>query len=72
MSYDGTCDFVFFCEGPSAQVLGLGSDTTDQSFGLHGGSSETRVFKTGPGEYQININSGLDSARWSIEVEDWF
>ena len=72
MSYDGTCDFVFFCEGPSAQVLGLGSDTTDQSFGLHGGSSETRVFKTGPGEYQINISSGLDSARWSIAVEDWF
>ena len=23
MSYEGTCDFVFFCNGPSAQVLGL-------------------------------------------------
>ncbi len=72
MSYDGTCDFVFFCNGPSAQVLGLGTDSTDQSFDLNDGSSETRVFKTGSGLYQINIKSGWDSARWSIEVEDWF
>jgi eukaryotic-like serine/threonine-protein kinase len=71
MSYDGTCDFVFFCNGPSAQVLGLGADSTDQSFDLSDGSSENRVFKTGPGLYQINIKSGWDSARWSIEVEDW-
>ncbi|HEY1518937.1 MAG TPA: protein kinase [Solirubrobacteraceae bacterium] len=71
MSYDGTCDFVFFCNGPSAQVLGLGTDSTDQSFDLSDGSSETRVFKTGPGLYQINVKSGWDSARWSIEVEDW-
>ncbi len=72
MSYDGTCDFVFFCNGPSAQVLGLGTDSTDESFDLNGGSSKTRVFKTGPGLYQINIKSGWDSAHWSVEVEDWF
>ncbi len=72
MSYDGTCDFVFFCNGPNAQVLGLGADSTDQSFGLNDGGSETRVFKTGPGLYQINIKPGWDSARWSVEVEDWF
>ena len=72
MSYDGTCDFVLFCNGPSAQVLGLGTDSTDQSFDLNGGSSETRVFKTGRGLYQINIKSGWDSAHWSVEVEDWF
>jgi len=71
MSYDGTCDFVFFCNGPSAQVLGLGANSTDQSFDLKSGSSETRVFDTGPGVYQINIKGGWDSARWSIEVEDW-
>ena len=71
MSYDGTCDFVLFCNGPGAQVLGLETDSTDQSFDLGDGSSETRVFKTGPGLYQINIKSGWDSARWSIEVEDW-
>jgi len=71
MSYEGTCDFVFFCNGPSAQVLGLGADSTDQSFDLSDGSSETRVFKTGSGLYQINVKSGWDSARWSIDVEDW-
>jgi hypothetical protein len=71
MSYDGTCDLVFFCNGPSAQVLALGGGSTNQSFDLNGGSSETRVFTTGPGIYQINIKAGWDSARWSIEVEDW-
>jgi eukaryotic-like serine/threonine-protein kinase len=70
MSYQGTCDFVFWCNGPSAQVLGAGS--TNVSFSLNDGGQQTRVFKTGPGEYQIAIKPGWDSARWSIEVEDWF
>jgi hypothetical protein len=30
------------------------------------------VFKSGPGIYQIQIQSGLDSARWSFTVEDWY
>ncbi len=72
MSYDGTCDFVFFCYGPSAQVIGLGTSTTDQAFDLSSGSGETRVFKTGPGEYQVAVKSDLDAARWSITVEDWY
>jgi eukaryotic-like serine/threonine-protein kinase len=71
MSYNGTCDFVLFCNGPSAQVLGLGADTTNQSFDLNGGSSKTKVFQTGTGLYQIDINPGWDDARWSVEVEDW-
>ena len=71
MSYNGTCDFVFFCNGPSAQVLGLGANPTNQSFDLGSGSSKTRVFKTGSGLYQIDVNPGWDDARWSIEVEDW-
>jgi eukaryotic-like serine/threonine-protein kinase len=70
MSYQGTCDFIFFCEGPSAQVIGAGS--TNVSFSLNDGGQQTRVFKTGPGDYQIAIKPGLDSAQWSIEVEDWF
>jgi eukaryotic-like serine/threonine-protein kinase len=71
MSYNGTCDFVFFCNGPSAQVLGLGASTTNQSFDLSSGSGKTKVFKTGSGLYQIDINPGWDDARWSIEVQDW-
>jgi serine/threonine protein kinase len=70
MSYQGTCDFIFFCEGPSAQVIGTGS--TNVSFDLNNGGQQTRVFKTGPGVYQIAVKPGLDSAQWSIEVEDWY
>ncbi|MBV9607335.1 MAG: PASTA domain-containing protein, partial [Solirubrobacterales bacterium] len=72
MTYNGTCDFVLFCEGPSAQVIGLGTSTTDTSFGMSDGGSETRVFNTGPGEYQIAIKPGLDDARWSFTVQDWY
>jgi hypothetical protein len=66
MSYDGTCDFVLFCDGPNAQVLG----PTNASFGLNDGSGQTKVFTSGPGLYQIQIQPGLDNARWSITVED--
>jgi eukaryotic-like serine/threonine-protein kinase len=71
MSYDGTCDFVLFCNGPSAQVIGVGASSTDQSFDLNDGDSQTQVLKTGPGRYQIAIKPGWDNARWSITVEDW-
>jgi PASTA domain len=67
MSYQGTCNFVLFCNGPSAQVLGPGATTFD----LSSGSGQTKVFKSGPGLYQINIHAGWDSARWSFEVQDW-
>jgi hypothetical protein len=71
MSYDGTCDFVVFCNGPSAQVVGVGTSSIDQSFDLSDGDSQTRVFKTGAGQYQIAIHPGWDAAKWSITVEDW-
>jgi hypothetical protein len=69
MSYNGTCDFVFWCNGPGGQVLGPG---TNKSFGLSTGSGKTRVFNTGPGIYQITIGGGWDNASWSVEVEDWY
>jgi eukaryotic-like serine/threonine-protein kinase len=71
MTYDGTCDFVVFCNGPSAKVVGVGSSSTDQSFDLSDGDSQTQVFKGGPGRYQIGIQAGWDAARWTITVEDW-
>jgi hypothetical protein len=70
MSYQGTCDFVLFCNGPSAQVLGGAS--TNTSFDLSDGGPQTRVLKTPPGVYQIAIKPGWDSARWSITVQDWY
>jgi serine/threonine-protein kinase len=72
MSYDGTCNFVFFCDGPSAHVVGTGAKSTDQTFDLNDGDSQAQVFKTGPGQYQIAIQPGSDSAHWSVTVEDWF
>lgn len=72
MSYNGTCDFVFVCNGPNAHVIGLGSASTDTSFGLDAGSGKTRVFKSGSGVYQVTIQGGWDSARWSIQVQDWY
>jgi eukaryotic-like serine/threonine-protein kinase len=71
LSYNGTCDFVFFCNGPSAQVLSFGADQTNESFDLGSGSGKTKVFKTGPGLYQIDVTPGWDDARWSIQVQDW-
>ena len=68
MSYDGTCDFVLFCDGPNAQLLG----PTNASFGMSDGTGQTKVFKTGPGIYQIQIQPGIDNARWSFTVEDWY
>jgi eukaryotic-like serine/threonine-protein kinase len=72
MSYQGTCEFFFFCDGPSAQVIGLGSTSTNTSFDLSDGGTKTRVFDSGPGLYQIDIRPGWDSAQWSVQVEDWF
>ena len=69
MSYDGTCNFVLFCNGPSAQVVGPG---VGGSFDLGEADAQSRVFKAGPGIYQITISAGWDSARWSIIVEDWY
>jgi len=71
LSYNGTCDFVFWCNGPSAHVLSFGANQTNESVGLGSGSDKTKVFKTGPGLYQIDVNAGWDDARWSIEVQDW-
>ncbi len=72
MSYQGTCDFVLFCNGPSAQVIGVGTGSTDKSFDLSDGGSKTQVFQTGPGRYQVAIKAGWDSARWSMTVQDWY
>jgi hypothetical protein len=42
------------------------------SFGMNDGSDQTKVLTTGPGIYQIQIQPGLDNARWSFTVEDWY
>ena len=72
MGYQGTCTFIFFCSGPSAQVANLGSWSDTAGFDLNDGSGQTQVFKSGPGLYQITVSPGNDTARWSIEVQDYY
>jgi serine/threonine-protein kinase len=72
MGYVGTCTFIFFCEGPSAQVTGVGNSSTQGSFGLNSGQDQTHVVKAGAGLYEVRVKAGMDTARWSIEVEDYY
>lgn len=72
MHYDGTCTFIIFCNGPSAQVLRMSDGTTPASFSLNEGDNQTRVVLAGPGLYEIKIQPGNDSASWSVEVDDYY
>ena len=72
MGYEGLCTFIFFCSGPSAQVVNLNHSSDQTKFGLNSGSAQTRVFPSGAGLYQINVSPGSDTAHWSIAVEDYY
>jgi hypothetical protein len=72
MAYVGTCTFVVFCDGPSAQVLALPSESAQSSFGLSDGDAQTQVVKSGPGLYQLRVTPGNDTARWSMQVADYY
>ncbi len=72
MGYDGGCTLIFFCSGPSVQVSELRSGADVGQFGLGEGSGQTRVFKSGPGLYQITVSPGSDTAHWSIAVDDYY
>jgi serine/threonine protein kinase len=72
MGYEGLCTFIFICSGPSAQVVDLNHPADATKFDLNKGSDQTQVFKAGAGLYQISIQPGSDTARWSMEVEDYY
>jgi len=72
MSYQGTCTFIFFCEGPNATVVNLSNHSNTTQFGLNSGAEETQVVDSGPGIYQIRISPGLDTADWSVQVQDYY
>jgi hypothetical protein len=71
MGYVGTCTFVIFCSGPSAQVTRT-SGSYNVGFGLNDGDRQTRVFQSGPGVYRLQISPGNDTARWSMSIEDHY
>jgi serine/threonine-protein kinase len=72
MAYQGTCTFIFFCNGPSAQVVELRTGRTVDSFDLGTGTAQSRVEASGPGVYGLRVSAGSDTARWRIGVEDRF
>ena len=72
MGYQGTCTFIFFCSGPSARVANLNSGSAAAGFDLNDGSGQTQVLHSGPGRYQITVSPGDDTARWSIQVQDYY
>jgi serine/threonine-protein kinase len=72
MSFVGTCTLIFFCDGPSAQVVRLPSGTTVDRFGISDGGTQTVVERSGPGLYRVRITPGSDSTRWSVAVGDYY
>jgi hypothetical protein len=72
MSYSGMCTFIFFCSGPSAQIVSSERGNHVTSFDLGDGDHQIQTFNTGPGVYQVMITPGNDSATWSAEVQDYY
>ena len=72
MSYDGACTFIFVCSGPSVEVINPTTGATVDQFDLGEGNGQTRVFKAGPGLYELKVTPGSDSASWSISVDDYY
>ncbi len=79
MSFRGTCVFLVFCEGPSAdarELEGGGGQPSEGasagSFELSEGEGKTHVYDTGPGLYELVVSGGRDSADWRMSVQDYY
>jgi serine/threonine-protein kinase len=72
MDYSDTCAFIVFCSGPTARIRSLSTGNQVGSFSLNTGTGQTQDFDTGPGTYQVSVTPGDDSARWSVNVQDWY
>jgi serine/threonine-protein kinase len=72
MSYQGLCTLIFFCSGPNARVFRPTGNSTLSQFDLNSGSAQAQVFTSGPGLYEISVAPGSDTAKWSLQVEDYY
>jgi serine/threonine-protein kinase len=72
MSYQGLCTLIFFCSGPNARVFRPSGNSTVSQFDLNTGSAQAQVFTSGPGLYEIAVAPGSDTAKWSLQVEDYY
>jgi hypothetical protein len=71
MSYQGTCTFIVICFGPHLDVQNLSTGSNVKGTDLSSGPN-TEGFQTGPGVYQLHVSSGMDSADWSMTVQDFY
>jgi serine/threonine-protein kinase len=72
MAYDGTCQFIFWCSGPSATVTNVSTGAKVDQFDLGEGDNQTRIVHAGAGIYQISVSAGSDGAHWSFKVDDYY
>jgi hypothetical protein len=72
MSYQGLCTLIFFCSGPNARVFRPTGNSALRQFDLNNGSAQAQVFTSGPGLYEITVAPGSDTAKWSLQVEDYY
>jgi hypothetical protein len=72
MGYQGTCTFIFICQGPTATVTNLTTGAKVEQFDLGDGSGQVKSFSTGAGVYQVSVSPGSDTAHWSLRAEDYY
>jgi serine/threonine-protein kinase len=71
MHYVGTCTFIIFCDGPTAHVTSFpAGDAT--SFDLAKADARVVPMSGGPGQYELSVAPGDDTAAWRIEVQDHY
>jgi eukaryotic-like serine/threonine-protein kinase len=72
MGYKGTCTLIFICSGPSAHIANLSGGGDPHGFDLNEGDNQAWTFSSGSGIYQVTITPGNDSARWSVQIQDYY
>ena len=72
MAYEGTCELLVVCFGPSAEVENLETGSSFGAFELGEGASETHIFGVGPGLYRVKSPAAMIRARWSMTVADYY
>ena len=72
MGYQGSCTFIFWCSGPSSRVSSLRGGGPTSQFGLSEGQNQIRDLRTGAGIYRVMVSPGDDTARWSMQIEDYY
>jgi serine/threonine-protein kinase len=72
MGYRGTCTFVIFCSGPSAELVNASTGASLGSFGLSDGGRQEHVVQSGSGSYRVTVSPGNDSTHWSMWIEDYY